>query len=184
MRNPGKNGTEDLCAGTEASTPPGDSGMGSSGRSPQLAGDVRNDGQRHGQGRGISAGLPNSPSEKGRPERNILASIEADSQRGPEYDPIAGESWPNLQQCLACTFTKDNQKRAGGEVKTLAAGYNYRTTLVMPEEGVQVSVVHNALSKAWEALEHVLCLQPVPWVECSEFATRRAKHPQDKKKKG
>jgi hypothetical protein len=48
----------------------------------------------------------------------------------------------------------------------------------MPEEGVQVSVVHNALSTAWEALEQVLNTEPVPWVECSEFATRRAKQKQ------
>jgi len=47
----------------------------------------------------------------------------------------------------------------------------------MPEEGVQVSVVHSRLYNAWDALEHVLCLEPVPWVECSEFARKRAKQP-------
>jgi len=62
-------------------------------------------------------------------------------------------------------------------------GVNYRTSLTMPEEGVMVSVVHDALSKAWDALEDVLAMEPVPWVECSEFALRRAKQRGKEKEK-
>jgi hypothetical protein len=53
----------------------------------------------------------------------------------------------------------------------------------MPEEGVMVQVVHADLSKAWDALEGVLSMEPVPWVECSEFAVRRAKQRGKEKEK-
>jgi hypothetical protein len=56
------------------------------------------------------------------------------------------------------------------------------TVLVMPEEGLQVSAAHQYLLDAWDALERVLMLEPVPWVDCSSFARRRAKSPAPKAK--
>jgi hypothetical protein len=181
MRNDRKNEAIHSGTGCQNGDATGAIGVQHPGGSNGMAGSVPDSGQFDGEQRTIPSGLHDSARAKGIRKRDFLSSIERDAKRGPEYDPIAGEQWPCLQECLSCTFTKDSKPRAGGEVKTVAVGYNYRTSLVMPEEGVQVSVVHNALSKAWDALEHVLCLEPVPWVECSEFAVRRAKQRGKKK---
>jgi hypothetical protein len=52
----------------------------------------------------------------------------------------------------------------------------------MPEEGLQVSVATHRVTNAYEALEAALSLEPVPWVECSGYAKRRAKQPAPKAK--
>lgn len=145
------------------------------GDSGALAGRLPKNGQSLEQQGAVPGGLHDPALSPGKRKRDILASIEAATKRGPAFDPVAGESWPNLQDCLSRVLTDKGKPRAGGEVKTIAVGCNYRTTLIMPEEGVQVSVVHGTLSDAWHALEHVLLAEDVPWVECSEFATRRAK---------
>lgn len=183
MRNGREHGAKDVQSGSEEVIQLGDGGLPGNSRSDGMVGPMPAGRRQDEQFGTVPVGLPDTPRKKGKCKRNILATIETDSRRGPEFDPVAGEQWPTLQECLAAVLTAKGQARAGGEVKTVAVGYNYRTTLVMPEEGVQVSVVHNALSTAWDALEHVLCLEPVPWVECSEFATRRAKQ-RGKKKEG
>lgn len=181
MRNGRKDESREMQLGTESLVSTGDGGVPNSGGDIRVAGRVSENRQRDEQPGTIPGSSIDGFSKTGHAKRNILARIEADTRRGPEYDSDAAERWPVIQECLSCTLTEKGLPRAGGEIKTVAMGCNYRTSLVMPEEGVQVSVVHNALSKAWDALEHVLCLEPVPWVECSEFATRRAKQRGKKK---
>lgn len=106
---------------------------------------------------------------------SFVDAVRRDAAQLPPSDPKATRQWPRMQECVRRVRDAKGRARAGGEVKTVAKGSNYYSTLVMPEEGVQVSVVHNMLSSAWDALEQVLHSEPVPWVECSEFATRRAK---------
>jgi hypothetical protein len=60
-------------------------------------------------------------------------------------------------------------------VKTVASGGAYISTLTMPEEGRQLRVVHDTLCNAWDALETALTANPISWVECSDFARKRAK---------
>ncbi len=88
---------------------------------------------------------------------------------------------PNI--CMKLLVCKDGSPRAGGDVKTVAAGPNYVTTLTMPEEGRMLKVTHDKLSKAWDALERALSHRPIPWVQCSDFARRRAKIKQKKENK-
>jgi hypothetical protein len=45
----------------------------------------------------------------------------------------------------------------------------------MPEEGRSLRVVHDLFGDAWFALEHALNMKPIPWVQCSDYALRRAK---------
>lgn len=84
---------------------------------------------------------------------------------------------------MRAVLTAEGKPRAGGEVKTVASGSCYVTTLTMPEEGRSLRVVHDLLSDAWGSLEHALNTKPIPWVQCSDFALRRAKikRPKDSK---
>ena len=113
----------------------------------------------------------------------FIERIGRDASQPPPLDPVMEKRFPVLQECMRCTRDSKGRPRAGGEVKTVASGINYKTSLVMPEEGVQVQVVHGNLSEAWEALEGLLSQEPVPWIECSEFATRRAKQKGKKEEK-
>jgi hypothetical protein len=91
--------------------------------------------------------------------------------------------YPLLWDCLVCLKTSDGKARAGGELKVMAKGPTWVTTLVLPEEGLQLTVATHALSKAWEAIEACLHLEPIPWVECSGYARKRAKQPAPKPRK-
>jgi hypothetical protein len=93
---------------------------------------------------------------------------------------MASMKWPVLQECLRAVRTKKDKPRAGGEVKIAASGCNYKVTLIMPEEGVQVTAITNRLSLLFDDLEALLNLEPVPWIECSEYALKRAKRRNDK----
>jgi len=93
----------------------------------------------------------------------------------PLNDPKARAAWPTLQLCMRSVLTREGKPRAGGEVKTVASGASYVSTLTMPEEGRSLRVVHDLFSDAWNALEHALMSKPIPWVQCSDFALRRAK---------
>ena len=76
---------------------------------------------------------------------------------------------------MRAVLTCEGKPRAGGEVKTVASGSAYVTTLTMPEEGRSLRVVHDLFGDAWVVLEHALNCKPIPWVQCSDFALKRAK---------
>lgn len=124
---------------------------------------------------------PASASHSGLPDasgtviRTDLEGLFTGGFVAPPDDSEASKRWPTVQLCMRATLTTNGQPRAGGEVKTVAAGPNYVTTLTMPEEGRMLRVAHEALSAAWDALELALRDRPIPWVQCSDFAKRRAK---------
>ena len=141
---------------------------------------------------GVSGeGLPGTPDL--RPDHHsagdspsiqaILERVRRDASLPPPVDLVASKKWPILQECLRVVRTKEDKPRAGGELRLVASGSNYRLTLIMPEEGVQVTCVTNALSKSWDELEMTLQLEPVPWVECSDYALKRARRRNDKEEK-
>jgi hypothetical protein len=112
----------------------------------------------------------------------LLARATERAVDGPAIDPDAWRLWPILSSCLAVSKTTDGKERAGGEIRTVAKGPTWVSSLIMPEEGLQLSVAHLTLADAWAALERSLMAEPVGWTDCSSYARRRAKRPAPKAK--
>lgn len=60
-------------------------------------------------------------------------------------------------------------------------------TLKMPQEGIMLSTQADGLSEAFNALEHCLSLNPIPWRELDKYSAKRKKEAKkggDKKPSG
>ena len=120
--------------------------------------------------------------EGSTPRRSIFESMLRSAGRAPTVKAITSREWPNLTECMCTVKTTDGKPRAGGEIKIVAVGARFRATMVMPEEGLQLSVITDDFGAALSALELAMQGEDAPWVECSTYALRRAKRRADKAK--
>jgi len=117
-------------------------------------------------------------------QQSDLEGIFAGGFTAPPIDEESKKRWPTVQLLMRAVLTSDGKPRAGGEIKTVASGPNYVSTLTMPEEGRMLRVTHELFGGAYDALERALMTYPIPWTQCSDFALKRAKikkKPEDKK---
>jgi hypothetical protein len=129
------------------------------------------------KGAGRSGGRGGNPRQPGIDEqdrlRELVASFGLEESRSVASDVAAMEKWPMLWACMSCQKDRQGDPRAPGELRIEAQGQSFITKLILPEEGIEVHAAGEYLSDAFDAIEGSLCVRPVPWRKCSQYALKK-----------